>query len=89
MLEDCPESSKYLQLNVILQTIKCTTGLSIIEGIQESLARLQLDYVDILFAHRSDPNGKRALRTIVCLVVSPADFVYLKSRWKKVLVPTN
>ncbi|KAF9072955.1 NADP-dependent oxidoreductase domain-containing protein [Rhodocollybia butyracea] len=34
-------------------------GLSrkhIIEGVQESLARLQLDYVDIVFAHRSDPN---------------------------------
>ncbi|KAJ3843288.1 voltage-gated potassium channel beta-2 subunit [Lentinula raphanica] len=34
-------------------------GLSrkhIIEGTQESLARLQLDYVDIIFAHRSDPN---------------------------------
>lgn len=34
-------------------------GLSrkhIIEGTQESLARLQLDYVDIIFAHRADPN---------------------------------
>ncbi|THU75848.1 Aldo/keto reductase [Dendrothele bispora CBS 962.96] len=34
-------------------------GLSrkhIIEGTQESLARLGLDYVDIIFAHRPDPN---------------------------------
>ncbi|KAF5391762.1 hypothetical protein D9757_001763 [Collybiopsis confluens] len=34
-------------------------GLSrkhIIEGTRESLARLQLDYVDVIFAHRSDPN---------------------------------
>ncbi|KIK63655.1 hypothetical protein GYMLUDRAFT_162247 [Collybiopsis luxurians FD-317 M1] len=34
-------------------------GLSrkhIIEGTRESLARLQLDYVDIIFAHRPDPN---------------------------------
>ncbi|KAE9395005.1 voltage-gated potassium channel beta-2 subunit [Gymnopus androsaceus JB14] len=34
-------------------------GLSrkhILEGTQESLARLQLDYVDIIFAHRADPN---------------------------------
>ncbi|KAF8645691.1 hypothetical protein AX16_007640 [Volvariella volvacea WC 439] len=34
-------------------------GLSrkhIIEGTQESLKRLQLDYVDVIFAHRSDPN---------------------------------
>ncbi|THU75435.1 Aldo/keto reductase [Dendrothele bispora CBS 962.96] len=36
-------------------------GLSrkhIIEGTQESLARLGLDYVDIIFAHRPDPNGE-------------------------------
>jgi aryl-alcohol dehydrogenase-like predicted oxidoreductase len=30
---------------------------SIIEGAQESLARLGLDYVDIIFAHRPDPSG--------------------------------
>lgn len=30
---------------------------SIIEGTQESLARLQLDYVDIIFAHRPDKTG--------------------------------
>lgn len=27
-------------------------ALSIVEGTQESLARLQLDYVDVIFAHR-------------------------------------
>jgi aryl-alcohol dehydrogenase-like predicted oxidoreductase len=35
-------------------------GLSrkhIIEGTRESLARLQLDYVDIIFAHRADCTG--------------------------------
>eukprot|EP00882_Tetradesmus_deserticola_P001560 GHRQ01001683.1.p1 GENE.GHRQ01001683.1~~GHRQ01001683.1.p1 ORF type:complete len:325 (+),score=119.43 GHRQ01001683.1:212-1186(+) len=35
------------------------TGLSrkhIIEGTQASLARLQLEYVDVLFCHRPDPN---------------------------------
>ncbi|WIA29526.1 hypothetical protein OEZ86_012026 [Tetradesmus obliquus] len=35
------------------------TGLSrkhIIEGTKASLARLQLDYVDVLFCHRPDPN---------------------------------
>ena len=31
--------------------------LSIIEGTQESLARLGLDYVDIIFAHRHDHSG--------------------------------
>ena len=30
---------------------------SIIEGTQESLARLGLDYVDIIFAHRHDHTG--------------------------------
>lgn len=33
---------------------------SIIEGTKESLERLQLDYVDIIFAHRHDPTGKEA-----------------------------
>lgn len=35
------------------------TGLShkhIVEGVNQSLKRLQLDYVDLLFCHRPDPN---------------------------------
>ena len=32
--------------------------LSIIEGTKESLERLQMDYVDVIFAHRPDPTGK-------------------------------
>ena len=32
-----------------------TAMFSIIEGLNESLERLQMDYVDIYFAHRSDP----------------------------------
>lgn len=31
---------------------------SIIEGTKESLERLQVDYVDVIFAHRPDPTGK-------------------------------
>lgn len=31
--------------------------ISIIEGTKESLQRLQLDYVDVIFAHRPDPTG--------------------------------
>ena len=31
--------------------------LSIIEGTRESLDRLQLDYVDVIFAHRPDHTG--------------------------------
>lgn len=30
---------------------------SIIEGTKESLERLQLDYVDVIFAHRHDNTG--------------------------------
>jgi len=29
---------------------------SIIEGTKASLSRLQMDYVDIIFAHRPDPS---------------------------------
>jgi len=32
-------------------------NISIIEGTRESLERLQLDYVDVIFAHRADING--------------------------------
>ena len=43
---------------------------SIIEGTKESLERLQLDYVDVIFAHRPDSTGGwRALpigRTSLC-----------------------
>lgn len=31
---------------------------SIIEGLNESLERLQMDYVDVVFAHRPDKTGK-------------------------------
>ena len=33
-------------------------GSSIIEGTKESLQRLRLEYVDIIFAHRPDPTGE-------------------------------
>lgn len=36
---------------------------SIIEGTKESLQRLQLDYVDIIFAHQPDPSGEYLLYT--------------------------
>ena len=38
---------------------------SIVEGTQESLARLGLDYVDIIFAHRHDHNGLYRLLSII------------------------
>ena len=36
--------------------------LSIVEGTKESLQRLGLDYVDIIFAHRPDPSGEPSFR---------------------------
>lgn len=36
-------------------------GYSIIEGTKECLERLQQEYVDVIFAHRADPNGKNNL----------------------------
>ena len=41
----------------IALTILARVG-SIIEGLRESLDRLQLDYVDVVFAHRPDPTGE-------------------------------
>lgn len=41
-----------------------STGLSrkhIIEGTQDSLKRLQMDYVDVIFAHRPDDTGARSM----------------------------
>jgi aryl-alcohol dehydrogenase-like predicted oxidoreductase len=44
-----------------------TKGLSrkhIIEGLKASLARLQLDYVDVVHAHRSDPSVPMEVRNM-------------------------
>lgn len=40
------------------ETIRVLNNHSIIEGTKESLERLQMDYVDVIFAHRPDPTGK-------------------------------
>ena len=45
-------SSKYIILSTLL-----IYHPSIIEGTKEALERLQLDYVDVIFAHRPDPTG--------------------------------
>lgn len=41
----------------------CSGGslFSIIEGTQECLGRLQLTYVDVIFAHRCDITGTKVL----------------------------
>ena len=46
---------------------------SIIEGLRESLDRLQLDYVDVVFAHRPDPTGKSII--VLALLVAHGSIV--------------
>lgn len=58
--------------------------ISIIEGAKESLARLQLDYVDVILAHRCDPNGSG---TAVSLMPSlNPDPQY---RWRRLFAPST
>ena len=37
--------------------MRVPTFFSIIEGTKESLVRLGMDYVDVIFAHRHDDHG--------------------------------
>ncbi len=48
-----------------------TNRISIVEGTQESLARLGLDYVDIIFAHRPDHNGRHMSCIIITNLIVP------------------
>ncbi|KAL0952202.1 hypothetical protein HGRIS_008811 [Hohenbuehelia grisea] len=62
------------------------SGLSrkhIIEGTQESLARLQLDYVDVLFAHRPDPNVpmEEIVRAFNYVIEKGWAFYWATSEW--------
>ena len=56
MTEAFPENSMSICRSISLQEIDLMF-LSIVEGTQESLARLGLTYVDVIFAHRHDHNG--------------------------------
>ena len=53
-------NSKYLIECCLREVLNVS---SIIEGTKESLQRLKLDYVDIIFAHRPDPTGKRPYKS--------------------------
>lgn len=44
----------------LTSSITAGVGGSIIEGTKKSLERLQLDYVDVIFAHRPDHSGASA-----------------------------
>ncbi|KAJ3760994.1 NADP-dependent oxidoreductase domain-containing protein [Lentinula raphanica] len=62
------------------------SGLSrkhIIEGTQESLARLQLDYVDVIFAHRADPNVpmEEVVRAFNFVIEKGWAFYWATSEW--------
>jgi len=52
--KQCVAGSTDSQISISTEQTKL---FSIIEGTQEALARLGLDYVDIVFAHRHDHNG--------------------------------
>jgi len=61
-------------------------GLSrkhIIEGTLDSLKRLQMDYVDIIFAHRSDPNVPmlEIVRAFNWLIAQGKAFYWATSEW--------
>ncbi len=62
------------------------TGLShkhLIEGVNRSLRRLQLDYVDLLFCHRPDPNTpiEETLRAMDVLIKQGKVFYWGTSEW--------
>lgn len=59
MLAACRENSTSI-LDFYLGILRRIRHRSIIEGIQGSLQRLQLDYVDVVFAHRPDSSGTTA-----------------------------
>lgn len=63
------------------------TGLSwkhLMEGTNNSLRRLQLDYVDLLFCHRPDPNTpiEETVRAMDVIVRSGKAFYWGTSEWK-------
>jgi voltage-dependent potassium channel beta subunit len=62
------------------------TGLShkhLMEGINQSLRRLQLEYVDLLFCHRSDPNTpiEETVRAMDLIIKQGKAFYWGTSEW--------
>ena len=53
---------------------------SIIEGTKEALERLQLDYVDVIFAHRPDPTGMSI--SVKHKVLEPEE-PFVQFRWSR------
>ncbi len=64
------------------------TGLSwkrILEGTKNSLRRLRLDYIDLLFCHRPDPHTpiEETVRAMDVVIRSGLAFYWGTSEWKK------
>jgi voltage-dependent potassium channel beta subunit len=62
------------------------TGLShkhVIEGVNNALRRLQLDYVDLVFCHRSDPNTpiEETVRAMDIVIKQGKAFYWGTSEW--------
>jgi aryl-alcohol dehydrogenase-like predicted oxidoreductase len=57
MTWDYRENSAYPQPICIVHLLTPPTHSSVVEGTRESLDRLDLDYVDIIFAHCPDVTG--------------------------------
>lgn len=55
----CRANSEFSMLYIMKpEGLRSAAKRSIIEGTKESLERLQMDYVDVVFAHRPDPTSK-------------------------------
>jgi voltage-dependent potassium channel beta subunit len=63
------------------------TGLNykhIVEGVNNALRRLQLDYVDLVFCHRSDPNTpiEETVRAMDLIIRQGKAFYWGTSEWR-------
>merc|ERR1719350_1581555 len=60
------------------------------EGLAECLARMQLDYVDLLFCHRPDPGVKieEVVRTMSSLIQRGKVFYWGTSEWSATMLQT-
>lgn len=65
-------------------TTKGSTGYSIIEGTKECLERLQMDYVDVVFAHRADNTGNDDPLPVNDITLNFTTFIQFL--WKKLFV---
>jgi aryl-alcohol dehydrogenase-like predicted oxidoreductase len=77
----CPVNSALFVLDPRYYLL--TPVYSIIEGLSESLERLQMDYVDIYFAHRPDPTVpmEEVVRAFNYCINSGKAYYWATSEW--------